>query len=313
MPTTDPFAADVAAGLAATPKTLPPKWLYDDVGSALFERICALPEYYLTRAEAEILAANAGALAEAFGARATVIELGSGTAAKTRLVLPGVAARGGRYVAVDVSASALEAARETLARDVPSLPVTTLRADYLAGELAPLLGPRDGPRALLFMGSNIGNYTPAEQRALLSRLAPLLSSGDAFVLGADLAKSPARLVAAYDDADGVTAAFDLNLFARIDRELGGEFAAARFAHRARWNAHESRMEMHLESLAAQRVRVAALGRSFDFARGETIHTESSYKFTPAALEALARHAGLAPERTFTDAAGDFAVAVWRAP
>ncbi|MCA9678121.1 MAG: L-histidine N(alpha)-methyltransferase [Myxococcales bacterium] len=301
------IAEVVRTGLRRGPRSLPPWLFYDDPGSALFEAITELPEYYLTRVERSIFAARGAAImaAAGHGADATVIELGAGTARKTELLL--AAGRTRRYVPVDVAPEPLALAQARLAVTLPALVVTPWVATHEAA--FPHLPSLPGPRVALFIGSSIGNYEPAEARALLRGLRGGLAAGDALVLGVDLVKDAATLVAAYDDAAGVTAAFNRNLLTRLNRELGADFELSRFRHVALWNAARSRIEMHLESLVAQRVNLPGCDLTIDLAAGERIHTESSMKYTPAAVDDLVRAAGFTVDVDFTDPEARFAVVV----
>jgi dimethylhistidine N-methyltransferase len=283
----DAFRRDVLAGLDGTEKSVPPKWFYDAKGSALFERICDLPEYYLTRAETSLLARVAPEVAKRIPDQACLIEFGSGASLKTRLVLdaaPQIAA----YAPVDISASALAVAAQAIRRDYPRLEVEPHAADFTILREPPAVA-RDRPRVGFFPGSTIGNFAPDEQAGLLRAARALLGEGGLFILGADLVKEPAVLTAAYDDAAGVTAAFNKNLLVRINRELGGDFALSQFEHLAIWNAVESRIEMRLVSVAEQQVSVS--GRRFAFSAHESLHTENSYKFTVEDVVGVARRAG----------------------
>ncbi|HZK98612.1 MAG TPA: ergothioneine biosynthesis protein EgtB [Caulobacteraceae bacterium] len=297
------FAADVVAGLSAARKSLPAKWFYDARGSRLFEEICELAEYYPTRQETALLKRIAPEIAAHIPAGAALIELGSGASLKTRIMLdaaPQIAA----YIPIDISGSALTAAAKAIRQDYPSLAVTPLERDFtVVRELADAAEGR--PRVGFFPGSTIGNFAPDEAVELLGRLRGLLGEGGGFIVGVDLAKDPATLVAAYDDAAGVTAAFNRNLLARINRELSGDFDPGAFAHRALWNAAEGRMEMHLEALTDHTARAA--GRAFGFVAGETIHTENSYKFTPARFADLARRAGWRVDGQWVSPAPEFAI------
>jgi dimethylhistidine N-methyltransferase len=304
------FAVDVRRGLTSTPKFLLPKYFYDELGSQLFEAICLLPEYYLTRAESEIFARRAGEMvgAAAEGARVTLFELGSGSALKTRRVIEALLARQSRlrYVPVDISASALEASAHALLQEYERLRVEAYAADY-DDALPRLAGSRDDDtRALvLFLGSNVGNFDRAGARAFLRRLRGVLRAGDSLLLGADLKKDPAALEAAYDDALGVTAAFNLNLLARINRELDADFPVRSFRHVALYDAEAGRVEMHLESARAQTVNIRALDLAVKFHAGERVHTENSYKYDLAGLSALAAATGFERARTWLDAGERF--------
>lgn len=304
------FAEDVRRGLTADPKVLFPKYFYDSLGSKLFEAICELPEYYLTRAETEIFLRHAGEIASALDGPVRLLELGSGDGRKTRLLIEALVARQGglEYLPVDVSRSAVEQSAERLLHAFPELTVTAFVAEYQAG-LRAVRAERVPPglRTLaLFLGSTIGNLDPAERIALLREIRGVLRPGDGLLLGVDLKKSESVLVPAYDDALGVTDAFNLNLLSRINRELGGEFDLGAFRHRARWSPELGRIEMHLESLLPQTVPIRDLGLEIRFTQGETIHTESSYKLDPAQVAELAEAGGFALRRTWTDRGGRFA-------
>lgn len=302
------FRDDVRAGLAGRPKTLPAKYFYDARGSQLFDEITRLPEYYPTRTELRILEDNAAALGRAVPPGAALVEFGAGSARKVRILLsrmPGLAA----YVPVDVSGEFLNAEARALRADHPGLAVEPVVADFTADFALP---PRAAHRPLVgfFPGSTIGNFEPHAARALLRRFGALLGPGSTLILGVDLVKDDSTLNAAYDDAAGVTARFNLNLLVRINRELGGDIDLAAFAHRAFFNRELSRIEMHLVSRRPQ--TVTAAGRRFHFAEGETIHTENSYKYTPDSFRDLAASAGWSTAATMTDAAALFAVLVLRA-
>ncbi|HYE13596.1 MAG TPA: L-histidine N(alpha)-methyltransferase [Pyrinomonadaceae bacterium] len=308
--TREEFAEDVRRGLTAGRKSLPPKYFYDELGSRLFEAICLLPEYYLTRAEAEIFERHSEEIVEAAtdGSRLTLVEMGSGSASKTRRIIEAVLRRQPRllYVPVDISTAALEESAHALLGDYPALSVAAYAGDYDAA--LPRLGENfgDGARALvLFLGSNIGNFDRDGARAFLRKLRGVLRAGDRLLLGADLKKDPATLEAAYDDPLGVTAAFNLNLLARINRELGADFDPRSFRHVALYDAGSGRVEMHLESLRGQEVEVRALGLGVRFAAGERLHTENSYKYDAGELSALAAETGFRLRRTWLDSAGRF--------
>lgn len=299
---------DVVTGLSQPHKWVPPKHFYDAEGSDLFEAITELPEYYPTRTEIALLKGAAGEIAASIPAGAALVEFGSGASVKTRIVLdaaPQIAV----YAPIDISASALEGAAQAIRADYPDLMVAPLRDDFTnALRLPPETDGR--PVVGFFPGSTIGNFTPHEARAFLVGARRLLGEGATFLVGVDLVKDPATLVAAYDDAQGVTAAFNKNLLARINRELSGDFDLGAFAHRAVWNAAESRIEMHLMSLKDQTARAA--GRTFRFAAGETIHTENSYKFTVERLSALAAEAGWRLEQRWVSEDPAFAMVLLKA-
>lgn len=293
------IAQDVLQGLSRKQKSLPPTLFYDARGSELFEQICELPEYYLTRTERGILERDVDKITAAAGAVRSVVELGAGTASKTALLLEALA-RSGRpitYVPIDVSGSALRSAAQQLRRRLPGLEVTPRVADYTR-EL--LLGSAPEPRLILYIGSSIGNFEPMQAAALLMRVRRAMRPEDRMLLGVDLAKSASVLLPAYDDAQGVTAAFNKNILAHINRALGGDFRGDRFTHAARWNREESRIEIYLESRARQQVWLSALSRGFHFEAGETIHTENSYKYTPAMLSGLFNTSGLVAAGCWTD-------------
>jgi dimethylhistidine N-methyltransferase len=299
------FAADVMAGLRATPKRIPSKYFYDTAGSLLFEEITQLPEYYPTRVEREILAENAEAIAELLPAGRALVEFGNGSSAKTRIVLR-AARELSAYVPVDIAAEFLEEQAEALRLEFPSLNVLPVAADFTrAFELPDSL--RTMPRVGFFPGSTIGNFDPPDAAEFLHRAGLSLGTDAVMVVGVDLVKNEAVLHAAYNDAAGVTARFNLNLLARINRELGGNFDLGSFEHRAFFERRHSRIEMHLVSRAAQRVSVD--GCSFDLAEGETIHTENSYKYTVEAFRELARGAGWRPIKVWTDSDGWFSIHV----
>ncbi|MGH8508727.1 MAG: L-histidine N(alpha)-methyltransferase [Gammaproteobacteria bacterium] len=289
------FRNDVVRGLSAQPKHIPPKYFYDRRGSALFEDICRLPEYYLTRVETAILSRCAREIAKLTGPDSVLIELGSGASRKVRHLLETL--RPPVYVAVDISREFLLESTRRLARDYPWLEVHTVYADLCAPFSVSGLA-HEARRLAFYPGSSVGNFEPQEARAFLSRLRPLLGRDGALVIGVDLKKDPAILHAAYNDSAGVTAMFNLNLLARLRRELRAEVDITAFVHDAFYNQAAGRIEMHLVSRKPQRIRVD--GVAFTFAEGETIHTESSYKYTPAEFHALAGAAGYRVERIWTD-------------
>ena len=303
------FADDVRAGLLATPKSLPPKYFYDALGSKLFEAICLLPEYYLTRAEREILERHAGAILDAVGSPVEIVEFGSGSGEKSRLLFDAALARQAdlRYLPVDISESALRDSAEAMLDEYPSLRITGYASDY-DGAIASMRDRvRTGVRRLaLFLGSNIGNLDERAACKFLSGVRATLDRGDALLLGADLRKDPGVLLDAYDDPIGVTAAFNLNLLGRINRELGGGFDLRYFSHVASWDEADGCMRMHLASLVEQTVEIRSLDLRVSFGEGETIHTEDSRKYDLATIDHLARATGFERVRTWTDSNDRFA-------
>ncbi|MCX4722318.1 L-histidine N(alpha)-methyltransferase [Streptomyces sp. NBC_01306] len=296
--------ADVLQGLTRTPKTLPPKWFYDARGSELFEEITALPEYYPTRAEREILLARAGDIAEATGAR-TLIELGSGSSEKTRHLLDALPALEA-YIPVDVSGSALTAAAEALLAERPGLAVHALIADFTR-ELALPAAP--GPRLVVFLGGTIGNLLPPERAAFLRSVRNLLDPGDHLLLGTDLVKAESVLVPAYDDTAGVTAAFNKNVLSVIDRELGADFDPDAFDHLAVWDSENEWIEMRLRARGAFTVKIPELDLAVPFAAGEEMRTEVSAKFRQEGVRTELGAAGLALDHWWTDSGGRFALSL----
>lgn len=308
----EPDGADAALGLLQRQKTLPPKYFYDAQGSRLFDRITALPEYYLTRTEQRILADCVRALAARVGP-ADLVELGSGSARKTRLVVEALIERGGApllYVPIDVSAAALEEGAEALVAAFPRVEVNGLVATYEAAlaELPPRRAPR---RLMMFLGSTIGNLDPGETADFLAGVSRALAPGDALLLGFDLVKTPGIIDAAYNDALGVTAAFNLNMLRHLNRRFDGDFDLARFAHRAFFNADAAQIEMHLVSAGAQQVRLRRLGVTARFEAGETIRTEISRKFRFPELAAAVEAQGFKLEERWSDSLEWFAVALFR--
>ncbi len=303
-----PFAADVIAGLSKPQKELPAKYFYDAEGSRLFEEITELPEYYPTRTEVALLREKAQEMAAAIPDGAALVEFGSGASTKTRILLD-AAPQVGVYVPIDISKSALDEAAEAISAAYPDVAVAPLVDDFTtAMNLPEAIGER--ARVGFFPGSTVGNFRPDEVVSFLSGARQLLGEGAGFLVGIDIAKDPKTLVAAYDDAAGVTAAFNLNVLTHINRELGGEFDLAAFEHRAVWNFRESRIEMHLVSKIDQSVKAA--GQVFRFKAGETIHTENSYKFTVEGFAELAEKAGWKLERRWESTAPRFAVVLLRA-
>ncbi|MEV0402675.1 L-histidine N(alpha)-methyltransferase [Actinoallomurus sp. NPDC050550] len=298
---------DVADGLGARPKTLPAKWFYDERGSELFEEITRLEEYYPTRRERAILAARAPEIAEATGAR-TLMELGAGSGEKTRMLLDALSGTLQTYVPVDVSGDFLARAAGQIAADHPGLAVHPVVADY---ERHLALLPDGERRLIVFLGGTIGNMTPAERVSFLSALRATMGDEDALLVGADLVKDEKRLVRAYDDARGITAEFNRNVLNVINRELGADFVPQRFAHVALWNPGDEWIEMRLRSLERQVVQVPAIDLEVEFAEGEEVRTEISAKFRRERLDAEAGAAGMAIDRFWTDADGDFALTLVR--
>jgi L-histidine N-alpha-methyltransferase len=301
------LAADVRVGLTASPKTLPPKWFYDDRGSELFDEITRLPEYYPTRTERSILFDHAAEIAARTGAD-TLVELGSGTSEKTRLLLDALAANGTltRFVPFDVSEQTLRDAADAVAREYPGVAVHAVVGDF-EHHLDRI--PGGGTRLVAFLGSTIGNFTPAARAQFLADLAVGLAPGDGLLLGTDLVKDPARLVAAYDDAAGVTAAFNRNVLHVIDRELAADFDPDAFEHVAMWDPKQEWMEMRLRARHAHRVTIGALGFGVDFAAGEELRTEISAKFRRDRVAAELAAAGLELAEWWTDPADDFALSL----
>jgi dimethylhistidine N-methyltransferase len=332
-------AAEARRGLTSTPKSLAPWLFYDEAGSHLFEQITALPEYYLTRTERALFATHADEIFSLLGQQTgcptsglsdvgiaphiSIAELGAGTAFKTGILLRALTHRQPTvlYQPIDISSTALEEARDTIEATIPGVLIRPQHANYVTDPIH--IEREPGSKILaLYIGSSIGNFAPSEARAILTRLRAQLQPGDALLLGVDLApsacKSVATLLAAYNDAAGVTAAFNRNILTRLNRELGADFHPDRFAHRALWSPARSRIEMHLESQTSQTVHIPGIGAgkegpaaglALHFAPGETIHTENSYKFTPPAIDALLASSVFTPTRIFTDPQNLFAVAL----
>jgi dimethylhistidine N-methyltransferase len=298
------FLADVLRGLGAARKYLPCKYFYDDLGSALFERITQLDEYYLTRTERAIMTRHAAEMASLLGPRCLLIEYGSGSSAKTRLLLDHLVDPIS-YVPIDISDAYLARSAQALATDYPALEVLPLYADFTRPVRLPVPHRPVARRVVYFPGSTIGNFTGDEVLALLRRTAEVCGPGGALLLGADLRKDPRVIEAAYNDSAGVTAAFNLNLLARINRELGGDFVLDQFSHRAVYFPAEGRIEMYLVSCSDQWVHVG--GTPFFFASGELIHTENSCKYSLGEVRDLAEAAGFEPGRAWTDEAVYFSV------
>jgi L-histidine Nalpha-methyltransferase len=294
------YAEEVVRRLSSRPKTLPCKLFYDERGSALFEQITKLPEYYLTRTELEILRDSSRKIAEAAGAPISIIELGAGTATKTGTLLAAIARRQIRvkYFPVDISPSALAQARARVQAELPGALVQPVIADF--GNGFRFLGKIPGRKLVLYLGSSIGNFDWDDAIALLRRVHKQLAPGDALLLGTDLVKSPELLVRAYDDAQGVTTEFNKNILRRINRELDSDFDLASFHHIAEWNPRLSRMEIYLESLRAQSVLLRLIGTTVRFAAAERIHTENSYKYTLEMVERMLCVSGFRLEQTWSD-------------
>jgi dimethylhistidine N-methyltransferase len=306
------FACDVAKGLTHKRKWMHASWLYDEIGSALFEVITLLPEYGLTRADTRLLASAAGEFFRDADRPRLLVELGSGSGAKTRHILDAAGRCGPvTYLPIDISRTALDLCVNALS-SMNAVRVEPIEATYLDGIDLALNHRRAGERAMiLFLGSTIGNFNRTKAATFLRDVRSRMQPGDSLLLGADLVKSRDRLLLAYDDPAGVTAAFNLNLLARINRELGGHFDLTRFAHEARYNEHWSRVEMHLRSRIAQKVRIDGLDISISFARGETIWTESSHKFRAPDIARLGERAGWSCARQWVDREWGFAETLFR--
>jgi len=300
------LAEDVRAGLTAYPKRFLPKYFYDELGSQLFDAICLLPEYYLTRAENEILQRYSDEIAASVDGPKTLVEMGSGSAWKTRLVIEALLRKQSEllFMPVDISATALENSSRILLQSYPRLRIEAYAADYFAG-LAELGKKQRGRTLALFLGSNISNFDQDEALRFLRALRAMLRAGDALLLGADLKKDPAILEAAYNDALGVTAAFNLNVLARINRELGGNFDLRAFKHKAFYNRAMGRVEIYIESVQAQKVRIEKLNLEAEFSAGELIHTENSYKYDLSDIGQMATLTGFTRARTWLDSSEHF--------
>lgn len=305
---------EVQNGLHSRPRSLKPWMFYDELGSLLFERITTLPEYYPSRTERSLLESHADAIvtrASAASQPLRLVELGAGTASKTCLLLAAAMRRQVDviYMPLDVSPNALDIACQDIERAFPRVLLEPVVVNYV--DSPPALDEFDGSTLALYLGSSIGNFTPLEARTILRNVGSQLRSGDALVLGTDLVKDVSTLVAAYDDNEGVTAAFNMNVLNRINNELGADFDPEGFRHCARWNAAESRIEMHLESTRDQTVQIASAGLDLDFLHGETIHTENSYKFTDRTLDALLSDSGFKIEEAWKDGRDWYALALGR--
>jgi dimethylhistidine N-methyltransferase len=311
------FAEEVQAGLTAVPKRLPCRYFYDGEGSLLFEAICNLPEYYLTRAEREILEARAGTIAALFPEPPSLVELGSGSAVKTRLLIEAFLREHGAlcYVPVDISRTILEESSLALLDAYPALDILAVAGEYsqgletIAGNRA--LGTGHGAKLILWLGSNVGNFERTEAAAFLARIRETMSPADRLLVGIDLRKDRAVLEPAYDDSLGITARFNRNILARVNRELGGAFDLDTFRHRAVYDEAIGRIEMYLVSEREQRVRIADLELEIPFAPGEAIHTENSYKYSLIEIDSLTAAAGLCVEHQWLDGAERFSASLLR--
>jgi L-histidine Nalpha-methyltransferase len=305
------MARDVRAGLCAYPKELAPKYFYDERGSQLFEQITELPEYYPTRAERQILSRRSAAILAAAGAPRTLVELGSGSATKTRHLLSAMRDAGNleTYVPVDISEEITHQAAASLVDEYPGLAVHGLVCDY--EQDLERIPPQAGARMIAFLGGTVGNLYPRQRHAFLERIAALLGPADHLLLGTDLIKDAARLEAAYDDASGITSEFNKNVLEVLNRELGADFDLDAFEHVARYDAEAERMDIRLRSLAEQEVRLNGLDLEISFAAGEEMRTEISTKFTRERLESAYAGAGMEMRGWFTDAAGDYALSLAR--
>ena len=301
----DDFRADVLAGLAANPKSIPPKYFYDEAGCRLFEAICQQPEYVLTRTETELMRDNMAEIAAAISAIDCIIEPGAGDCTKVRLLIDALQPK--QLVVIDIASVALAAAAESLAQAYPALDVTALGMDFIHDLAAAMPHLPEGRRLVYYPGSSIGNFSPAEATALLAQFKQLAGSNGQLLIGFDLKKNPVQLHEAYNDAVGMTAAFNLNLLTRLNRELDADFDLAQFSHYAFYNPVAGRIEMHLASLIPQTVYVA--GNVFSFAPGETLHTESSYKYLGDEFTALASVGGWQFEQEWDQ--GGFMVQLYR--
>lgn len=300
------FAEDVRKGLSSEPKCLSPKYFYDELGSQLFDAICLLPEYYLTRAENEIIERYAEEIVASVPGHKTLLEMGSGSASKTRLIIEALLKSQADllFIPVDISASALDSSSRILLQSYPPLRIEAFAAEYFAG-LAELGKKQRGRTLALFLGSNISNFGRDEAPAFLRALRNVLRAGDALLLGADLKKERSVLEPAYDDALGLTAAFNLNLLARVNRELDGDFDLRAFKHHAFYNKDIGRVEIYIESARPQTVTIGKLGMKVQFSAGERIHTENSYKYDLSGIAQLATETGFSCTRTWLDSQNRF--------
>lgn len=306
------FAEDVLEGLSSEAKNLPSVYFYDRKGSEIFEEITKLPEYYLTRTEHDILRQNSPEIASYAEGDLTLAELGSGSSTKTRMLIEQLIRKQGRlcYHPIDISETMLTSSSEALLTDFPKLTVNAHAAEYNDG-LEKLADADYDQKMLAILGSNIGNFEPEAGRELLSKVRESLNEEDLLLLGTDMRKDAQVLEAAYDDAQGVTARFNLNLLERINQELGGGFDVDKFRHRALYDTEQGRVEMRLQSLERHQVRIDALDQSFQFEEGEEIHTENSYKYSPQSIETLSRESGFEPVDFWTDQRDYFRVNLLR--
>jgi L-histidine Nalpha-methyltransferase len=295
------FASDVLQGLSANKKYLAPKYFYDSRGSKLFEEICLTPEYYVTRTEHNILCRNADSIIAMIPKDAALVEFGSGNSVKTRLLIEALLRRNRslRYHPIDISSAALASSAKDLLQKYPSLDIKTIHAEYFDG-MESLSTISTGPKLILFLGSNIGNFEPNDAINFLTEIRNRMNPEDRLLVGVDMVKDITILEAAYNDLSGVTAEFNLNLLRRINRELNADFDLSAFRHLAFFNPAKSRVEMHLESLQDQTVTIRAIDKQFSFVKGETIHTENSYKYSDNALRMLFRDSGLNLTEQWTD-------------
>lgn len=306
--TEETFADAVRDGLSGPQKTLPSKYLYDEVGSQLFEAICFLPEYYLTRAETEILEAHAQEIASLVSEECRLVEFGAGSAVKTRILIRALLARNESvyYCPIDISEEAMRIAQANILSEFPECRFKGVIGDWI-DSLGRLRQSDESERLILFLGSSIGNMSSADAVGFLRAVKARMGPHDRLLVGTDLAKSEETLIAAYDDAAGVTSAFNMNLLVRINHELGGHFDTRTFRHEARWNESEGRIEMHLVSKIGQSVPIDSLGLVVPFEEGETIHTENSHKYTTVMFDQIVQRADLAVARSWTDREGRFAL------
>lgn len=308
------FARDVLNGLSQPRKSLPCKYIYDDAGTDLFSRITTLPEYYPTRCEAEILETHGGLLAETVGGGpVNLVELGAGDGAKTRILIPVLmhTCSALTYVPLDISGAAVRQCSQNLSRVYPDLRVRGMVSDYFDG-LKWLSGQNHSTNVVLFLGSTIGNFRPQARKRFLANLRKSVNTGDLALIGFDLVKDVDVMTRAYNDCQGVTARFNKNILVRINRELGGDFDPEDFRYFSTWDARSCGMHSYLDSRRTQKVRVKALDETFAFESGETIHTESSYKFTLPQVRKLALDSGFVIEDDYLDSGGWFADCLWRA-